>query len=58
MRLDILINRLNSSKNRSGSFAQNLTPELEKDILNNLKYFQRFIEQRLDTDIKDINKYA
>jgi len=58
MRLDILINRLNSSKNRYGSFKDNLTPELEKDILVNLKHFQRFVDQRLDVDIKDLNKYA
>ena len=58
MRLDILINRLNSMKNRSGSYKNHLTPELEKDILVNLKHFQRFIEQRLDVDVKDLNKYA
>lgn len=45
-------------KNRYGSFKDKLTPEFEKDILSNLKHFQRFIDQRLEIDVKDLDKYA
>lgn len=58
MRLDFLIIKLNSIKDKSGSFAKNLTPELAKDIITNLKHFQRFVDQRLELDIKDLKKYA